>query len=239
MSWFRLTLLTIFLAGCTNEPAPEPLDVVLAGGTVFSGADAEPVVADIGISGDRIIAIGDLGDRSAALRLDVAGLAVMPGIIDIHSHAIRAEASGSGIYRWPDAENLIRQGVTTVIGGPDGGSPLPLETDFRRLEESPASVNYGSFVGHGSVRQLVVGDDDILSRPETVVVKGLDEDLADPLDARDPVQQQRLVGLHVTDDDFQLVIGVLAGDQQALEHLRQCRDLLLEVGETFRGVAVH
>ena len=166
MSWFRLTFLAIFITGCTSEPAPEALDVVLAGGTVFSGADAEPVVTDVGITGDRITAVGDLGDRPAALRLDVGGLAVMPGIIDIHSHAIRAEASGSGIYRWPDAENLIRQGVTTVIGGPDGGSPLPLEDDFRRLEESPASVNYGSFVGHGSVRQLVVGDDDRLATDE-------------------------------------------------------------------------
>ena len=71
----------------------------------------------MGISGDRIVAIGDLSKRQADLRLDVSGLAVVPGFIDIHSHAIRSDPE-DGIFRWPDAENQIRQGVTTVIGGP-------------------------------------------------------------------------------------------------------------------------
>ena len=164
MSLSRVLVVVLFLAGCSQEPPREPFDVLLFGGTVFSGEDAEPVVADIGIRGDRIVEIGDLGDAAAEERLDVTGLAVMPGIIDVHSHAIRDDPKRSGIFRWPDAENLIRQGVTTVIGGPDGGSPLPLEHDFRRLEESPAAVNFGSFVGHGSVRELVVGLDD---RPAT------------------------------------------------------------------------
>jgi dihydroorotase/N-acyl-D-amino-acid deacylase len=84
----------------------------------------------------------------------------MPGIIDIHNHAIRPNAARSGIYLWPDAENLIRQGVTTVIGGPDGSSPLPIENDFQKLEASPATVNYGSFVGHGTIRATVVGRED-------------------------------------------------------------------------------
>ena len=66
--------------------------------------------------------------------------------------------------RWPDAENVIRQGVATVIGGPDGWSPLPLEDTFAKLEENPASINFGAFVGHGAVREKVVGLDD---RPPT------------------------------------------------------------------------
>lgn len=149
-------------AGCSERAAEfeEPLDVILVGGTVYKGNSAPPVVSDVGIRGDRIAAIGDLDGREAGLTLDVSGLAVMPGAIDIHSHAVRLEESRSGIYLWPDAENLLRQGVTTVIGGPDGRSPLPIEDDFARLEADPAAVNYGSFVGHGSVRALVVGQDD-------------------------------------------------------------------------------
>jgi dihydroorotase/N-acyl-D-amino-acid deacylase len=147
----------VLVGACARQ---EPFDVVLAGGDVYSGLDAPPVIADVAIRGDRIVAIGDLGEHPASMRLNVAGLAVTPGFIDIHSHAIRDNPERSGIYLWPDAENLIRQGVTTVIGGPDGGSPLPLETDFQRLEQNPAAVNYGSFVGHGSVREKVIGYDD-------------------------------------------------------------------------------
>ncbi len=138
--------------------------MLLVGGDVYTGADAPATVVDVGIRGDEIVAVGDLGGHAATLTLDVSGLALAPGFIDIHNHAIRDNPDRSGIYLWPDAENLIRQGVTTVIGGPDGGSPLPLEDDFRRLEQSPAAVNFGSFVGHGSVRELVIGNDD---RPAT------------------------------------------------------------------------
>jgi len=166
MRWFSLTLIATLLFGCSERPASvqESIDIVLVGGTVFNGLDEEPVIADVGIEGDRVVAIGNLADQPADLRIDVAGLAVAPGFIDIHSHALRANEKRSGIYLWPDAENLIRQGVTSVIGGPDGGSPLPIQDDFERLEANPASVNYGTFVGQGSVRGEIVGDDD---RPAT------------------------------------------------------------------------
>ena len=164
MCWSRLAfvLLLALLVGCAekNAEAPQSLDIVLAGGTVYSGLDEAPVVADVGIEGDRIVAIGNLKEHVADQRIDVTGLAVMPGIIDIHSHAIRPNAARSGLYLYPDNENLIRQGVTSVIGGPDGRSPLPIADDFARLEADPPAVNYGSFVGHNSVRALVMGNDD-------------------------------------------------------------------------------
>lgn len=150
----------LLCAGCgpASDPA-EPLDIVLVGGSLYSGENTEPVVADVGISGDRIVAIGGLDDRSAGLRLDVSNLAVVPGFVDIHSHAVRDDPE-DGIFRWPDAENLIRQGVTTVVGGPDGGSPLPISDTLSAIERSPASVNFATFVGHGSIRRLIIGDDD-------------------------------------------------------------------------------
>ncbi len=152
------------LAGCEQaKKSVEPFDIILEHGFVYSGDDAEPVATDVGIVNDRIVAIGDLSGNDAGTRLDVSGLAVVPGFIDIHSHAVRPEP-GDGIFRWPDAENLIRQGVTTVIGGPDGESPLPVSDTLAAIERSPASVNFATFVGHGSIRGLIIGNDD---RPPT------------------------------------------------------------------------
>ena len=60
-----------------------------------------------------------------------------------------------------------------------------------------------------------------------------------PLDAGDFVEQQILVSIHVTDDNLQLVIRLLAGDQQALQHFRNLRDRRFEVGEALRRMLVH
>ena len=173
MRWTPLVC-ALILWGCAPEPPTEsspadqepaqPLTVVLEGGMLYSGDNQPPVRADVGLREDRIAAIGDLGEVPGELRLDVTGLAVAPGFVDIHSHALRNNPDRSGIYRWPDAENLIRQGVTSIIGGPDGTSPLPIADDLAALEAAPASVNFGTFVGQGSIRQRVVGSED---RPAT------------------------------------------------------------------------
>ena len=59
------------------------------------------------------------------------------------------------------------------------------------------------------------------------------------LDAGDLVEQQILIGIHVADDDLQLVIGLLTGDQQAFEHFRDAGDAGFQIGETFRRVDIH
>ena len=61
----------------------------------------------------------------------------------------------------------------------------------------------------------------------------------DALDTRDAVEQQFLVGIHVTDDHLELVIGLLPGDQQTFKYLGLQRDPCLEIGEAFRRVTVH
>ena len=159
-----LAIAAVMLAACGGAPDSDSQTVVLTNGTVYSGEDQPPVVADVWLQGDRIVAIGSADGLQADVRIDVSGLAVAPGFIDLHSHVVRSSAERSGLYRWPDAENLIRQGVTTVIGGPDGWSPVPLEDSFTKFEDQGAAVNYGAFVGHGAVREAVMGLDD---RPPT------------------------------------------------------------------------
>lgn len=147
-----------------TDTAPLPVyDRVLRGGMLYSGADEPPVAGDVAINGRIIAAVGDLGEYEATEIIDVSGLAVVPGFIDIHSHAL-SDNMDEGIFGWPDAENLIRQGVTTVIGGNDGGSPVPLADSFDAIAALPPAVNFGSFIGHGSIRGLIVGEDD---RPPT------------------------------------------------------------------------
>lgn len=155
-----IAALALLLAGCGGDSdtveSHSPI-TLLKGGTVYSGDNVEPVVADVWLQEDRIVGIGAAGDLEADRVIDVTGLAVAPGFIDLHSHAVRESPDRSGLYRWPDAENLLRQGVTTVIGGPDGWSPLPLEDSFAKFAENGAAVNYGSMVGHGAIRTKVMG----------------------------------------------------------------------------------
>ena len=145
-------ILVSLLAACGDRPEADVATIVLTGGTVYSGENAPPVVADVWLRGNRIVAVGSATDLEADMTFDVSGLAVAPGFIDLHSHVVRSSRERSGLYRWPDAENVIRQGITTVIGGPDGWSPVPLEDSFREFAKQGAAVNYGAFVGHGAVR---------------------------------------------------------------------------------------
>jgi dihydroorotase/N-acyl-D-amino-acid deacylase len=140
--------------GTLQEPEDKVYSIVLQGGQVYDGSGREPVVTDVGIQGDRIAAIGDLSSARAGRRIDVKGLAVVPGFIDIHSHGV------NGVFRHPLAENYTRQGVTTFLGGPDGSSPYPIAEFLARLDTEPAAVNVALTVGHGTVRRAVINNED-------------------------------------------------------------------------------
>jgi len=126
-------------------------DLVIANGRIFDGAGNPWFKGDIAVRGDTIVEIGKLGSPKTALRIDAEGLAVAPGFIDIHSHGRR------GIFLVPTAENYLREGVTTIIEGPDGSSPVPLRPFLEKLANTPISINMASFVGHGSIRTAVMG----------------------------------------------------------------------------------
>jgi dihydroorotase/N-acyl-D-amino-acid deacylase len=126
-------------------------DILITNGKLYDGASNPWSYGDIAIKGDTIAAIGKLPNATAAQRIDAKGLAVAPGFIDIHSHGRR------GIEVVPTAENYLREGVTTIIEGPDGNSPLPLKPFFDKLAASHISINLASFVGHGTIRSQVMG----------------------------------------------------------------------------------
>jgi dihydroorotase/N-acyl-D-amino-acid deacylase len=144
-------------------PAQEqPYDLLLKHGRVVDGTGSPWYRADVAIRGDVIVRIAPEIAGPAARVVDVADRVIAPGFIDIHSHARR------GIFEVPTAENDVRMGVTTVIEGPDGSSPVPLGPFLARLDSLPKSLNIGSFIGQGSIRSAVIGDVNRRATPEEI-----------------------------------------------------------------------
>ncbi|MDH5803842.1 MAG: D-aminoacylase [Gemmatimonadota bacterium] len=151
---FRFSFASLILL-LSTACAEGGYDIIIAGGTVVDGTGAERFVADIGIRGDMIVAVSREGlpKEAAASVVDASGLIVAPGFIDIHSHL-------DPLLRLPDAETKARQGVTTAVGGPDGGSPWPLGEYLDSLEQIGVGVNIAMLVGHNTIRREVMGMDD-------------------------------------------------------------------------------
>jgi len=158
----RLALGLFLASGSCAAPAGgrPAFDVLIRGGTVVDGTGAPGVRADVGILGGRIAAVGDLRGRSGREEIDAAGRVVCPGFVDLHSHA------DGGILEFRDAENYIRQGVTTLLCGNCGMSPTDVAGFFRRLRDGGTGPNVALLVGHGSVRAAAVGNENVPAGPE-------------------------------------------------------------------------
>jgi N-acyl-D-amino-acid deacylase len=159
-----------------GAPRPAaPFDVLITNARVLDGSGNPWLREDIGIRGDRIVARGRLTGAVATRVVDAAGLVAAPGFIDVHSHAVgalrRAELR--------DARALLAQGVTTIIGNPDGGGPIDLAAQRQGLEAEGIGVNVGLLIGHGSVRGAVLGtairepDPAELSRMKAIVAQAV------------------------------------------------------------------
>lgn len=141
----------LFALACWGQAPGQEYDTLIRNARVIDGAGNPWFLADVALRAGRIAAVGRLSELHAARTVDAKGLTLAPGFVDTHSHAI------AGIQTNPSAENLIRQGVTTVLEGQDGGSPLPLGAFLDRLAKLPIGVNYASMVGHNAIRRAVMG----------------------------------------------------------------------------------
>lgn len=147
------SIVTLVATGTTASQA-QPFDVLITNARVLDGSGNPWLREDLGIRGDRIVARGRLTAATATRVIDAADLVVAPGFIDVHSHAVgalrRAELR--------DARALLAQGVTTIIGNPDGGGPIDIAAQRKSLEAEGIGVNVGLLIGHGSVRGAVLGN---------------------------------------------------------------------------------
>jgi N-acyl-D-amino-acid deacylase len=158
----RAAICFLALSSIFPLSAQPRFDLLITGAKVIDGSGGPWIYADIGIQADTIAAIGRLPAGSGATQIDARGMVAAPGFIDIHSHG------RTGIFTVPTAENYLREGVTTIIEGPDGSSPLPLAPFFDKLAHTPVSINFGAFVGQGTIRTAVVGLVNRKATPEEI-----------------------------------------------------------------------
>ena len=152
------------LVGITGlQTQTRPYDLLIRNARVVDGTGSPWFRADIGISGDTIANVASTIDEPSVRVIDVAGQVVAPGFIDLHVHAASGASPGQStmlpILEVPTAENYIRQGVTTLIAGPDGFSPISLRTMFEEVRKGRISPNLGAFIGHGTIRDAVIGSE--------------------------------------------------------------------------------
>ena len=178
-------LFLLLLAGCgMGRPAQSngPYDLILRGGTIVDGSGNPRYDGDVAINGDRIVAVGYLGAAAARETLDVSGLVVAPGFVDMLGQ------SETNVLIDNRVLSKITQGITTEVTG-EGGSVAPL-TDalvaedsawmkkyavqedwrdlngyFAHLERTKSTVNIATFVGATQIRMAVVGRQDRRATP--------------------------------------------------------------------------
>ena len=147
--------LLLALAALSAASPPERVDLIIRGGTVYTGS-AAPFVGDVAITGDRIRAVGRRLPHAAGQVIDARGLIVAPGFIDPHAHIAPQLAADNAEERLIPA--FLMQGVTTAIVGNDGFGDPDVATMLGGSARRPVGINYAAFVGFGAVRRAVVGD---------------------------------------------------------------------------------
>ena len=149
---FRVILIAAaILVSSSLQAQQETYEIVIRGGLVVDGTGAARKRADVGIRNGQITAIGDLSKAKADTNIDATGQIVCPGFIDLHNHADRA------LLQHLAAENYIRQGVTTMLCGNCGSSPTDIGKLFQQLRTKGTGPNIAMLIGHGSVREKVMG----------------------------------------------------------------------------------
>jgi len=175
----RLHRLAIVLAGivvaagagtAAQDDRQDEFDYLIRGGVIVDGTGADRRQADLAIRQGRIAAIGALSDRRARIVIDATGRVVVPGFIDLHSHADDQQGHWRGM-RSPDPKRRaapahVSQGITTAVVNSDGLSPfMPLAEQIAAVRSRDFALNLAYMAAHARIRFAVMGEDS--ARPAT------------------------------------------------------------------------
>lgn len=160
LSFFACASIT---AAVAHAQKIDSADVLIHGGTVVDGTGRPGRLADVAVLGDRIVFVGNAAAAHirAARTINATGLIVAPGFIDPHTHA---ESDLSSPARHGNV-NYLMQGVTTVMTGNDGSSPLDVGKTLDAWQRQGVGTNVAMFIGEGSVRRHVLGMSDARPTP--------------------------------------------------------------------------
>lgn len=157
-----LVSLVVLVAACggAEPPESESYDVLIVGGRVIDGSGAPERIANVGITGQRIVSMNASDDAQASERIDATGLVVAPGFIDPHTHAL-----GDLLDADTNANaNFLMQGVTTVVVGNDGGGVPDLDASLDIMMTQGVGTHVAFYAGHNDIRRMVMG---LENRPAT------------------------------------------------------------------------
>lgn len=157
--FLRNSLLFLWgLLSCNPNPQKN-FDVVILGGMVNTGEGHKSFQADIGIEGDTIAYVGDPGQIAGRHTIDARGKMIVPGFIDMHLHL-------EEVFEFPELRNVVSQGITLGLGGPDGRGFWPFSTYLDSLSRVPLTANVAFLMGHNKIRQSVMGMEDRSPDPD-------------------------------------------------------------------------
>ncbi len=153
-------------------------DVLIVNGKVSDGVSDEFIDADVAIAAGRIAEIGKLADAEAARTVDASGHVVCPGFVDIHNHA-----SGEVMKGIFDCDNLVRQGITTIVAANCGEGPWPIGPNLDEVDAHGMRQNYALLIGHRTIRMEAMGKErysefagyDDIRRMQQMVEQGMEE----------------------------------------------------------------
>jgi N-acyl-D-aspartate/D-glutamate deacylase len=151
------------MSACSNDKSIN-VDALLINGQVYTGNSSKAQALDVAICGATICGLypSGQGDINAKLTLDVSGKVVSPGFIDPHTHSLEELYSKDKNHNL----NYLTQGVTTVVNGNDGEGPVDVGKTAQELEINGIGTNVALLVGHGSVREQVMGRAQRFATPE-------------------------------------------------------------------------
>jgi len=235
-------------------------DLMLRGGTVVDGTGGPGRRADVGVLGDRILAIRDLDavtDGDVQVELDVGGRVVAPGFVDPHGH------SDGSLFLDGALASHLHQGFTTQLSGNCGESLAPItdagreivdlalrthELEARwstfaeyldRVAEQPLGPNVAFLVGHGTIRGSVLGPDARTPTPNELAA--MVEAVEAALDAGAIGLSSGLIyapGVHAPPEELEALVAATArlGGLYATHMRNEAADLLRSIEEAVRTI---